>query len=331
MGIRKISMNERHEKTYSVKEAAKYSGVSEQTLRLWINPRDKKKKKKLIAEKIGNEYRIGESELKRIIDEKGSRQVCRDIDLIKECKSELLILGTNALGPLHQGREKIIERLKEGITVKILLLDPESSEFLLRSSKEETTSEGTRSGRLTAELEASLAICNDIYFFNKAYMDENPDKKHGSIEVRFRSETPIKSLIIIDPTLLDNAKCIVNYYPEDQRMRGITGTQKTITLAPPDTDDFISYVNDFDKIWEKKSRKYNWELKDVSSEENLKCLLATLKQPFKHAIFLKVDGSNELHIKHEDLESLQKEYPDEYERLEYYIKRGLAREVFDNE
>lgn len=328
-------MSKKLEKTYSVKEAAKYCGMKEQTLRLWINPRKdkegKRKEKKINAEKIGNEYRIGESELKRIIDKKGSRQSSRDIELIKDSKSELLIMGINALGPLHQGREDIIEQLKKGVNVKILLLDPESTAFLQRARNEETTYERTRSGRLKAELMTSLAICNDINLVNQADLAKCPDKIHGSIEVRFRSEPPVKSLIIIDPTLLDNAKCNVNYYPEDSRQRGVKGTQKTITLAPPDTDEFVSHVNDFDKLWkDKKTRQYNWESKDVSSEEKIKYIKANLKEQFEHAQFLKSGGSKP-QIKHEVLELLKEEYPGEYDLLKYYIKCGLVDEVFDKE
>lgn len=328
-----MHMSEIFEKTYSIKEAAKYCGMKEQTLRLWINPRkDKKgnlKEPKVIAEKIGKEYRIGESELKRIIAEKGSRQSSRDVELIENCKSELYILGTNALGPLHQGRDKIIDRLKVGVNVKILLLDPESSAFLKRENYEETTFERTRSGRLTAELNASLVICNDINLNNKADLAKFPEKKHGSIEVRFRSEPPVKSLIIIDPTLPENAKCNVNYYPEDPRKRGNQGTQYTITLAPPDTNEFVSHVNDFERLWkDKRTRQYDWEPKDVSSEEKSKYLKANLQEQFEHAQFLKSSGSKP-QIKHEDLVHLSEEYPGEYDLLKDYIQCGLVDEVFE--
>ncbi|GEM_PF-1912122 len=327
-------MNENPEKTYSVQEASKFFGITEQTLRLWINPRPPKKVGKLKAEKVGNEYRIRESEIneviKNLMDKKG-RQNCRDIELIKECKSELLIMGINALGPLHQGMDEIIKRLKEGVIVKVLLLDPDSNAFLERSMEEESGFGGIHFGRLLAELQASLAICNDIYYSNNVYALKHPDEKHGIIEVRFRSEYPVKALVIIDPKIPDNARCNVNNYRGEHSLRGIEGTQETLKLAPPDTDAFIYQVQDFERLWSKSdSRVHNWESEDLS-KENLKCFLAALKQPFKKAKFLEFCGLEKLQIYHEDFLSLEEEAPLEYRNLRTYIERDLAEEVFREE
>ncbi len=324
-------MDQKPERTYSIKEVAEYTGIREQTLRLWLHPRDKNKKPRLQGEKKGKEWWIREGDVINLVNERNPHKTSSAINLIEKCRSELLIMGINSLGPLHSGRELILECLKNGVNVKILLLDPDCNGFLFQSMREETTKEGIRSGRLLAELKASLAICDDINNFFTAYKNENPDKKSGSIEVRFRDEHPIKALVIIDPEDPINAECDVKYYPQDtdsgEPIRsGESWINNRLPITPRNTDLFITHVKDFHRLWS-KSVEFKYNINGVPLQENIKCLLATLKQPFKKAKFLEVGESHELQIKHEDILLLQRESPAEYELLKIYIARGLAREV----
>lgn len=221
---------------YSIKEAANLLSVDEQTIRLWIS------NKKLKGFKIGRLWRIEENELNRFIRGDYSRAIFKDIDLIKNSTMELWILGINALGPLHQGREAIIEALLRGVNVRILLLDPDSNAFHQRQQKEEYVNERT-AGRLRAEFNASVAICKDIqnFIWHKG-------TNVGKIEVKTYADTPTKSLIIIDPST-PFGRVNVNIYPIEELVRGITGGQRTIYPAYPEINEFIDHVSYFDKLW----------------------------------------------------------------------------------
>ncbi len=317
-----IHMSEKSEKYYTVKEAAKLLGMKEQTLRLWIKPRDKEQEPKVDKSSVirpGKEILIEEKEIRRILKLKkmDEDQVFQPIDLIKECKSELLILGTNALSHLHIGQDEIKKGLERGIDVKILLLDPESMAFYRRSWNEESKNEEKISGRLIAELRASLAICDDIYLHNKAFINDNPEKKHGTIEVRFFSENLVKSFLIIDPELRDDAKCFVKIYPEDQTKRGIKGTEIRITMSPLEEVEFISYLNDFVKLWEnKRTRQYEWGLNDIPFKEGINFYYASLRDLLGQFQVLKRIGNN-LHIEQKDLDVVKKKYPEAYTMIKY--------------
>ena len=71
------------------------------------------------------------------------------------------ILGINALGLLHRHASELIGVLKNGGTVEVLLLDPETAEFRKRRDAEEKRG-GMVSNRLEAEMGASNAILRDI-------------------------------------------------------------------------------------------------------------------------------------------------------------------------
>ncbi len=318
--LSEIHMSAKSEKYYTIKEAAKLLGMKEQTLRLWVNPRGEGQIPKVESIKPGKEYLIEEKEIRRILKlhkKEGDDQVFQPTDLIEECKSELFILGINALSYLHPGYKHIKQGLERGIDVKILLLDPESLDFYKRSSKEEYKKQEKNSGRLISELRASLAICDDIYLYNEKYINENPGKKHGTIEVRFYTENPVKSLLIIDPEHLDNAKCLVRIYPEDTSRRGLEGPKKIITMSPLDEVEFVSYLNDFDKLWEKKgTRQYKWGLNDIPSKKGIKHSYASLIEVLGPYQILKRIG-NKLHIEQKDLEMVKENYPEEYELIKY--------------
>lgn len=307
------------EGTYTPRDVAARLNITEQTLRLWM------RKGKLKAKKVGGEWRIEKEELERFINGQSFRENKQDIDLIKLCQFELNILGTNALGPLHQGRFHIKTKLENGVRVKILLLDPNSDAFFKKAYDEETAFGGTPSGRLRKESEASFAICRDLADFVNYRKNIDPNTGIGSIEVKMYSKMPSKSLIIIDPETREG-RCNVNIYPEDTSWPGLRGTQKTVGNTSLDMEEFTSLKEEFNEMWDEvKELPFPFELK-INNEniDRKNVFLINLKLQFKHAILAENKENNRLIITNENLESLKKEYPLEYTLLQEYIKLGTV-------
>jgi excisionase family DNA binding protein len=237
-------------KFLSIQEVAALLSIQEQTIRLWLN------QGKLKGKKIGRLWRVEPAELDRFILGESPREPFKDIVLFKGCQQDLFILGINALGPLHQGQKQIREALERGVNVKILLLDPACEEFQIRSKREEYKN-GKQSGRLLAELNASIAICKDIN-----NLKEDPailGHQTGAIDLRFHDKQPTRSLIIADPSSF-LGKCNVNHYPLGDGKRGAEGGQYTLIAGGEATDEFIEHVNYFRKLWE-SARSVDLEIK----------------------------------------------------------------------
>jgi hypothetical protein len=102
------------------------------------------------------------------------------------------LLGVNALGPLHQGRETLIRILKPrdqgglGGTVRILLMNPTAAGFADREEFEIDSM-----GRIAAELNASLFILADI----RMQLGEQP---FANLEIRSLDHPPDRSLVMVD-------------------------------------------------------------------------------------------------------------------------------------
>lgn len=231
---------------YTISEVAEKLAVSEQTIRKLVNSNQ------LIGTRVGKSYRISKFDLKNFLNDHGSRDVISDLELIDSCQEELWIQGTNALTPLHLGLEKIIKALKRGVYVKILLSDPDCDEFREREIAEEKT-EGTFSGRLRAELTASIAICMSIRNNNEVLQPER-------LELRLHSSPPIKSLVMIDPTG-KNGRCNVNMYPPQSSVRGNQGKTESIYLRSKDMDNFLFHAQNFTSLWT-RSRKIDLDKLD---------------------------------------------------------------------
>ncbi len=104
----------------------------------------------------------------------------------------LEILGTNATGPIHQGRDLIRKVLKpengqgKPGTVRILLLDPTCDAMRDRMEKEED-----KVGRILAEMNASLYLLADI-------RDRVGASAFANLELRMHKEPPDRSLLMLD-------------------------------------------------------------------------------------------------------------------------------------
>jgi hypothetical protein len=136
--------------------------------------------------------------------------------IIKEARRSVQVLGINALGNLHHSREDLVDLLKRGGRVEILLLDPRCSTF-----RDREVLELDSTGRIRAEWDASFRIMQDI---------EKQAASH--LELRVRTEKPDRALIIADGWQQDpnspvdeTCRILVNMYPCVEGKRGYVGGQ----------------------------------------------------------------------------------------------------------
>ena len=162
-----------------------------------------------------------------------------DRKLIVEAERNIQIMGINSLGPLHHCREEIIQFLKDkNKKLRLVLLDPRGHEFQSREKFEHDNSR-----RLYSEWVASLSIVKDIQ-----------EKSQGNIEVRLRQDAPDRSLLIIDSisTVDELSKMLINYYPDQESMRGYEGVQFLSEFAMErDRDSFFRNLDYYSDCWEK--------------------------------------------------------------------------------
>jgi hypothetical protein len=162
------------------------------------------------------------------------RLIEKDIELIEKANSEVCILGINALGPLHQGREFLIRLLAKGGRVRVLLLKPKTPAFDRRVEFEEDNS-----SRLLAEFEASAAICRDIL---------NQTRTAGTFEVNVHEQQPTEALVLVDP-LSPDGKANKNPYPQEKGRRGLEGKHLHIPSRQRFEQEFLSWLNRYNELW----------------------------------------------------------------------------------
>lgn len=165
------------------------------------------------------------------------REIGEVLSLMMDSKKRLDILGINALGPVHQGREIILELLNKGGSVRVLMLKYASggdSPFGRRSEFEQDSV-----GRLKAEWLASVAILRDI----------STKKTGGSLEVRCHGLTPDYSIIIVD-----EMKLHYNPYPPERGKRGVTGFTEFMRNEGVERTRFLEVCRLFEDLWKKGER-----------------------------------------------------------------------------
>lgn len=206
----------------------------------------------LVAVTFRGKYKIKRLEqeiedLKNKVDRSTSRvNPESDRRLIESAEQSVQLLEINALGPLHHGQEEMIEFLRtRGGVFRIVLLDPESAVFREREEHERDASK-----RILTEWKASLTILMDIRA-----------KSNGHIEIKLRSDSPDRSLLIVDALgePQTKSKMLINYYPEQQGMRGYSGAQFLAEyVAERDRDSFLKNTVYFSQIW-KESKSVQLE------------------------------------------------------------------------
>lgn len=231
------------EKFWTVSEAAKKYRKSEKTIRAMI------RSGKIEAIKFGRDWRIIPFDHYRFAEIRFHRPLTENLKLMKSAQESIWILGINSLGPLHQGREIIINKINEGKSVRILLLDPESGAFLERARFEEEVLKNGKtatSGRLRAEYAASLAICQDILNFIS---------ETNRFELRLYREDPTESLILVDAASLNHAVCHYNPYPMEKQTRGLCGPNISLSRDPDqESNNNVEFRQCYDRyceLWEK--------------------------------------------------------------------------------
>ncbi len=115
------------------------------------------------------------------------------LSALRGARKSLDILGINSLGPLHQGRDMIIDLLGKGGRVRVCILNLDSEGFEKREKDEcFNIDTGELSPRLREEYKASIGILKDIEIF----------KKSGYFQVRLYNHYPLCSLIQVDKTMV---------------------------------------------------------------------------------------------------------------------------------
>ncbi len=218
----------------SVKEAAEVFNLSPRTIRHYL------KTGKWPGIKAGREWKVLNTDNQIFLKYLNGRNISADLALLKLSEKEIRILGINALGPLHQGREILIKKLRNGVNIKILLLDVNSPIFTQRELKEECIN-NKLSGRLNAEYFASIAICRDIQNF----ASDSPNL--GLFKLHSHKTEPTRAMIIIDPD--DSGCCSLNLYPELDNIRGLMGKQSFFSISGKHSQEFKEAVSFFDNLW----------------------------------------------------------------------------------
>jgi hypothetical protein len=151
--------------------------------------------------------------------------------------SAVSILGINATGPLHQGRELFIQLLRAGGGLRLLVLDPGCAAFRGRRAHELDSV-----GRIGAELQASCFILLDIL----DQLGSGAGEPH--LEVRLHDQAPDRSLIMVDSEH-DDGLVMENPYPALKGTRGVQGQMYPLVQRGRTARGFVENVKHFDELW----------------------------------------------------------------------------------
>lgn len=153
-------------------------------------------------------------------------------EFISEAKDSLDICGICCIEPIHEGRAKIMELLRQGRKVRVLIANPDSDAFKKRVFLEEKHIKSIGKSRILFELKSTLANIKDI---------ETTVGK--DIEVRFFDSKPECSIVIVN-----NKKFLYNKYGEKPGEYG--SSKKTFfvdsTMYPSEAEEIRTV---FEKIW----------------------------------------------------------------------------------
>lgn len=150
-------------------------------------------------------------------------------------QKNLDILGINCLGPIHQGREIFNKIINTNGKVRLLLLDPYSSEFKARMQFEEDSV-----GRIAAE---GIAFIYNI----KDLVQKLPLNRKESLDIRFYKTSPDRSLVIVQNET-KNGTLFFNPYSKLKKERGLTG--ELYKFDSENEYTFKEHTDYFNKTWE---------------------------------------------------------------------------------
>jgi len=131
------------------------------------------------------------------------------------------IMGINALGPIHGGKRILSDLLQNGAHLRVLVLDPVSTEWTARIAQENDALNYNG-----AELQAALFDLAEV-------KNRVPGSGEGSLEIRKYAQKPDRSLIIVDRSFADGFAMGNRYPPDDQK--GKEGLEGAAYIEPADT------------------------------------------------------------------------------------------------
>jgi hypothetical protein len=121
-----------------------------------------------------------------------SRNIAVVMHAIDRAMHSIKVVGINALGPLHQGREKLLEVLDRGGQVSVGVMNPFRDTFAQRQREEgQVLRSGRLSTRLAMEWIASFGILRDLELFRDG----------GQLDAWTYDEYPHGSIVIVDEEL----------------------------------------------------------------------------------------------------------------------------------
>jgi hypothetical protein len=192
-------------------------------------------------------------EYKDVLDgkvEHSRRNISFQLDILEEkladdrksgSPSDIRILGINATGPLHQGREILIRLLQEGGRLQLLLLDPSARVFEQRCDHE-----NDRVGRIGAELYASICILMDII----SQVKPLEGFRASSVELRLHAVAPDRSLLMMDCDREDGI-VMENPYPPLKGKRGVEGQMYPLVQRGRTARGYVENARHYKELWEK--------------------------------------------------------------------------------
>ena len=159
------------------------------------------------------------------------------------------ILGINALGLLHAHEARLLSILRNGGTVEVLLLNPESAEFRKRRNLEEKR-KGRVSNRLLAEMEASVAILQDMLNLLLNQHEHDIETLKDRFQVRYYSSKADKSLLFV---VTQATKSVLHRKLLDtSRLSADPSNYSLVTVERgTENEDYSSRQKAFKRIWKK--------------------------------------------------------------------------------
>jgi len=177
------------------------------------------------------------------------RDISADKHLIRLAKdykgvSEVRVIGINSLGVVHQAREDIMELLNSGKTIKFLLLDPKSEEFINRIKEVECKPHEdfeSHKQSLVAEWNATIMILRSI---------TRNIKNKNLLEVRVRNEKPSYAFSATISQKEEECFAWINEYPPEGR--GTRGKQFLCKKSiPAEKLTYETYIAMYETSWNK--------------------------------------------------------------------------------
>jgi hypothetical protein len=160
--------------------------------------------------------------------------------------AEVRIIGINSLGVIHQAREDIKELLEANKSVKFLLLNPRSGEFIQRIKDVECIYKGgyenseSHKRRLLAEWNATIMGLRNIA--------ENTKSK-SLLKVKVRNEKPTYAFSAIISDKEEECIALINEYPPEGR--GTRGKQFLCRKSvPSEKYTYKQYMTMYETSWD---------------------------------------------------------------------------------